>query len=437
MRYALRGLVLLVACTTSTQAQNPRPPQTAPQELPKSADYLSSSGASLEDLLTRMLANNLDLQAARQRLAQAEARLRQAALRPNPTIDYQLLTDRFTGNNGEREAEFTVNQPFDFGRKRNLRLEAARAEMERIRFEIAALERDKINEMEMVIGQALQETAQLFASERIYELDEAFRSATELRVKVGDASRYEMNQTEAELLRLQAEMMRSASKLAALIRQIKTLAGLPVDAELKLRDEFSDFKEVRFGFAEALQMALEWRPDLQVARQAEREAAAKIRLASSGNIPDFGAIFGYKRSFTVSPAPMPSADWQVKAGVSVTLPLFNRNQGLLQEETAALSEARLHRESLEQVIRRDVGTAIQHLEQAARNLKLHEERILPLAQENVKMARLGFDMGELRLLDYLNEQRKLSEAESSYVQARAERFQAGIEFERAIGRRLH
>jgi cobalt-zinc-cadmium efflux system outer membrane protein len=399
----------------------------------KSSDYVSSDGALVDELVKAMLAHNLELLAARQRLTQAEARLTQARLRPNPTLEFQHMDDRFLSNSGEREQELTIFQPIETGGRRGSRMDVARAEIERVRFEVEDLERQKSAEMASLIGEALSESARLYALERVTELNESLQTATSLRVRVGDASRYEFAQLQTENVRLEAERQRAITRLDGLMIQLRTLAGMPVDSDLKLKESQLDLSLARLSLDEAVRIAMQSRPDLKAALVAEREAEARIRLAESERKPSFEAIFGYKKT-TSADAVNPS-DWQLKLGVSVSIPVFNRNQGAIQEGSAALAEARLHRESIEQMIRRDAAIALRRLEQAQRGVKLYEDRLLPMAQQGVQMARLGFDLGEIRLAEYITEQRRLTDIESSYVQARAELFQAGVEVERAIGRR--
>ncbi|HEU4388994.1 MAG TPA: TolC family protein [Blastocatellia bacterium] len=400
-----------------------------------SSDYVSANGASLDDLNARMLASNLELLAARTRVAQAEARVLQSGLRPNPAVEFQHNNDRLLTNSGEREDELTVHQPLEIGGRRGRRIDLARAGVERMRYEVAELERQRTADLATLVGQALGEADRLYALERITDLNETLRTATNLRVKAGDASRYEFALTEAEAVRIESEMLRARSQLDSLMIEIKTLAGVPLTEPIKLREGQLDVTAMNLSLDEAVGIAFDSRPDLKASRVAEQEAEARIKLAAVEGKPDVGAIFGFKRP-SVSVGGFEASDWQLKVGVSVSLPVFNRNQGAIREAAAALEEARLHRQSLEQLIRRDVVIAHRRVEQARRDLKLYEDRLVPLAQGNVRMARLGFEMGELRLVEYINEQRRLSDYESGYAQAKAELFKARVELGIAVGKRL-
>lgn len=438
--WSLCGLQLaaVLILISTAHAQDPRHASASAltQSLPQSSDYISDTGVSVEDLIHRMSANNLELQAARQRLIQAEARLTQASLRPNPHLDFEQKSDRLISNQGSRETELTFNQPLELFGKRSRRVDVARIEVESIRYAVLDLERQRTADLAILAGQVLSAAAHLYSLERISELNDSLRRATQVRVKAGDASRYDFSQVEAEITRLESERLRIANQVDSLMLQIKALIGLPLEEPIKLRYESSILSGELLKPDEALRLAVELRPDLKAARLAEEEAEAKIRLANTGSSPDLGVILGFKRDATVSPAPVPSSDWQFKVGVSIVLPAFNRNQGAIREGMAALSEARLNRQNLELMVRRDVMIAIKRLDEAQLNVKVYEDRALQLGQGNVRMARLGFEQGELRLAEYLAEQHRLTDIESSYAQARTEVFQARIELERAIGRPL-
>jgi cobalt-zinc-cadmium efflux system outer membrane protein len=194
------------------------------QDQPKSSDYVSEAGLTARELVERMLRGNLELKAARQRLIQAQARLEQAELRPNPNIEFQEKNDRLISNHGSRERELTFKQPLElFGRRSN-RIEVARLETERMRYEVADLERQRRAELEILIGQALSEAAHLNALERVDQLNQTLRGATMLRVKSGDGSRYELTQIEVETARLETDRLRIAAHLDGLMLQIKALA---------------------------------------------------------------------------------------------------------------------------------------------------------------------------------------------------------------------
>jgi cobalt-zinc-cadmium efflux system outer membrane protein len=94
-------------------------------------------GASANEIVRRALAANGELAAARLEIERARARLRQAGLRPNPTIDVEQTAGRFTGSMGESETSVGIAIPIELGGKRRRRIELARAELEASEAEVA------------------------------------------------------------------------------------------------------------------------------------------------------------------------------------------------------------------------------------------------------------------------------------------------------------
>ncbi len=79
--------------------------------------------------------------AARQRLAIADRKLRQARLRPEPALDTEYGSPRFLGGGAESDLRVGVTQVFELGGKRSKRMAVAELELSRIKAEVAALER--------------------------------------------------------------------------------------------------------------------------------------------------------------------------------------------------------------------------------------------------------------------------------------------------------
>jgi cobalt-zinc-cadmium efflux system outer membrane protein len=108
---------LLLARTVHGQAPPPSLTVTAAQ----------ANRTTANDLIRRALQANRALAAARLDLERGRARLRQAGLRPNPTLDLEQTTGRFTGSPDERDLSVGVALPIDLGAKRLRRIDLAEA----------------------------------------------------------------------------------------------------------------------------------------------------------------------------------------------------------------------------------------------------------------------------------------------------------------------
>src|SRR5262249_689897 len=99
----------------------------------------ASVGMSFDQLAQTALAENKAVQAQREQLRQAGARLAQAGLRPNPTLEVSTLTDVAFANEGENGFALTLSQPIELAGKRRSRMRVAEAEIGLANAEIAEM----------------------------------------------------------------------------------------------------------------------------------------------------------------------------------------------------------------------------------------------------------------------------------------------------------
>jgi outer membrane protein, heavy metal efflux system len=97
-------------------------------------------------------------------------------------------------------------------------------------------------------------------------------------------------------------------------------------------------------------------------------------------------------------------------------------------------QARAQREGLEQMIRRDVLLAYRRYEAARRTLDVMGRGVLAESQESFRIVKLAYDLGEMRLLDVVNQQRLFVEAQLNYAAVQQDYYAALVELERAVGK---
>ncbi|MGH9785182.1 MAG: TolC family protein, partial [Terriglobia bacterium] len=91
------------------------------------------------------------------------------------------------------------------------------------------------------------------------------------------------------------------------------------------------------------------------------------------------------------------------------------------------------REHLEGVIRLEVEAAFRRWEAANRALEILNHGVIGPSEKNLAVVREAYSLGQLRILDVLNEQRRLIDTQLAYLDAQSELFQSFAELERAAG----
>lgn len=409
---------------------------------PPSADYISpQDGLSVERLIELGGSRRTDLLAARQRLTIAEGRLLQAGLRPNPTLNSEYGSTRFLGGEAENDLAVGVSQTFELGGKRNRRVVLAQAELNQTRAEVLAIERRLAVEIRASYSNAISAARQLDIIQELITADEDIVRATEARLKEGDVAPLDVNLVKVEADRLRVQAIQAKSELETQIIWLKTAIGGDMNESLRLAPQPDRPPRLDMSLSELTDFAFRERADLQAAKIGEQLGTARVDLAKANAVPNVAASVRYSRTRSVIDFPerlgggsfANAPDNALVFGMTVDIPVFNRNQGEIASATGEKVQATWQREFLESTIRRDVAAAYRKYRAAAETLVLYSTQILPRAQENLRSVKAAYGVGEFSIFDVVNEQRRLTENTTGYNQSLREYYTALTELETAIG----
>jgi cobalt-zinc-cadmium efflux system outer membrane protein len=396
-------------------------------------------GTSSNDLVRRALASNGELAAARINIERGRARLRQAGLRPNPTLDFEQTTGRFTGAAGESERSIGVALPIELGGKRRRRIELAQAELEASEAEVADRERTLSAEVRANYAEALAALRELEITESLNNLDLQTTRFVQARVNEGETAPIELNLLRVEVDRLRSRRALVEGRLKAGLLRLKSLAGIPAGEPLRLRENLATpiLPSPPASMEAAMDIALRSRPDLKLARLNEEVAQAGLQLARSDGIPNVTAFSKYtvgSAVFDDTPVGiLVDRDKLLTFGVSIDIPVFNRNQGAKAEFAAAISQARTRREFLESVVRSEVQSAYARHEAARAAVSIFEQGVIARSNDNIRVIRAAYELGQFTITDLINEQRRLVDSQRDFTEALAEQYRALADLQTALG----
>jgi cobalt-zinc-cadmium efflux system outer membrane protein len=396
-------------------------------------------GSSSVDLVRRALASNGELAAARLDVERARARLRQAGLRPNPSVDFEQTTGRFTGAAGERETSIGVSIPLELGGRRSRRIDLAKAEVEAAEAEIANRERQLTNEVRTSYAEALAALRELQITENLNDIDIQTVRFVQVRVNEGESAPIELNLLRVEVDRLRSRRALVEGRLKAELLKLKVIAGLSADDSLRLREALDTpgLPLPPSSVEAAVEIALRTRPDLKLARLTEEVAQAGLRLARAESFPDVTPFTKYsvgRSVFDDTPVGvLTDRDKLLSFGVSIGIPVFNRNQGSKAEAALTISQAEKRRQFLEQVVRSEVASAYERYEAARNAVQAYEQGVIARSNDNIKAIRAAYQIGEFRITDLLVEQRRLVDSQREFTEALTEQYRALADIQAALG----
>lgn len=399
-----------------------------------------AQGASSGDLARRALQSNAEIAASRLDFERGRARLRQAGLRPNPTVDFEQGTGRLVGSPGDRFTSIGFALPLELGGQRRRRIELAEAEIAAAEAEIADRERRLVGEVRSAYAEALAALRELQTTEELNKLDLQTARVVEARFTEGESSQLELNLLRVEVERLRSRRAFVEGKLQAAGLNLRRLTGMAPDESLRLREDLNAplLPDAPPSLATAIESALRQRPDLQLARLNEQAAQAGLRLARAQAAPGVTVSARYlsDTGTTDLPAPLtpiPDQSRVLSFGVSVELPLFKRNQGAIAEAATAITQAQRRREFAEQVVRSEVTSAYARYQAAQAAQRLFEQGVLERSNANLGALREAYRMGAFRVTELIAEQRRLADSQREYTEILTERYRALAGLQTAIG----
>jgi cobalt-zinc-cadmium efflux system outer membrane protein len=393
---------------------------------------------TVEELVARAVADNQELRAVRAEIDAAEGRLQQAGLRPNPTLD--LGGQKALGPDNNVMIGLTL--PLDLNGRKEGRVGVAERELVMKRSQVRDRERRLAADIRMKSGELLVARRNLAVTDDLLRENQAALRLVRDRIREGASPAIDENLMLVEVNRLDAGRAMLASRVDIALLQIKALAGLDPDAPLTLRGDLSAPGPPGDGEA-LLRLALAERPDLVMARTDVSLAAAKVRKERADGRWDASVNVGYQRQdfgfnlngLTNSGATRPIQDvfHYFGAGVSIVLPVRNRNDGNIAAATAEARAAERRLEFSELTVRQEVRAAVTQHEAARRSLALYERGVRDVAARNLAVVRQTYQLGRASLLDVIAEQRRYIEIENGYTDILKQVYDAGVEIQRAVG----
>ncbi len=399
----------------------------------------ATTGVSVDELVGQALRQNAELAAARADVEAAVGRLRQAGLRPNPMLD---LAGQRNVSGPDNNVSVGVTLPLDLNGRKGGRIGVAEGDLAIRRAQVAERERRLRAEVRMKAGEALAAGRNVEVTGELLDVNRTALRLTQERVRTGAAPTLEGSLMEVEVNRLDAGRQVLESRLEVTRLPLKALVGLEPEQPLMLADEL-DGTAMRLDRAEALARALAVRPDLEAARADVALARARVRKEEAEGRWDASVNVGYQRQETGfmlngitdrgGTRPIQDVFHMVGGGITITLPVRNRNQGNVQAAGAEVRAAERRREFLELQIRQEVAAAFTQAEVARRSLALYARGVREVARRNLDVVRQSQGLGRIPLLELIAEQRRYIEVEMGYTDALKQAWDGAVEVERAVG----
>lgn len=412
----LTAAVFLMARVASAQSTATVLSPTFPAPVTES---YSAPALSLRQAIGIALTRNPELAAASSEVDALDGARLQAGTRPNPELSFLLEDTR----RESRTTTVQINQPIELGGQREARMAAADRATEAARFDLEA--RWHAVRSAVVIAffdlLAVQERARI--AETSLALAQRSSNAASRRVQAGKVSPVEETKARVaeanvriELAQVRGEQVGARARLGAVMGQPLgnfvlqgNLAELPeAPADDIVRDRLDTAPGVRRA-----QLEVERRKALSAVEVSRRMGNMTVSLGAKRD-QEFGRN-------------------QAVVGMTLPLPLFDRNQGNVLEALRREDKARDELAAARLQVESEAVQARERLVTSRTEAQALAAEVLPGAQSAFDAATKGFELGKFSFLEALDAQRTYLQARTQHLRALAEAQRAAADLNRILG----
>lgn len=382
----------------------------------------------LQEALAQALQHNPELTVHSEEIRARAAEALQAGFRPNPVLSLEGENVFGSGDfSGTDAAETTVSlsQSIELGNKRSRRRELAESETTVAGSDYALAKADVLARTTENFYAVLAAQERFKLAEELATLARQVLVTVEERIDAGKSPATERVRASIQLRELEVARGKARRDLTAVRSALAASMGWEAAAfgtatgELLMLPELPNLADLEGGGIDSPSISR---------RVAESERRQRVvALERAGRFPDLEVGFGarYLRE---------SEDTALILGVSIPLPVFDRNQGKVAAARSRLAQARAQQANALLQAKAVLVATWQAMAAAHEEAEVLGKEILPDARKALEAVEYGYRAGKFVILDILDAQRTLIEAQGRHLDALAAYHRAAAELNRLLGR---
>ncbi len=417
-------------------------------DLPTGDDDGPPDGLTFDQALEILLRDNLDLRARRLEIPSAQADVLTASLRGNPILyaDGQLIP--YGGYSlkrpgGPLQYDVNVSQPVDYSLKRRARVAVASTTRRAVELQYQDAVRVQIGNLSIAYAGviAARETV-LYAEAGLQGIGRVLDATKKLQ-------RFS-ERTSADVSLLEAQ--RGAASVGLMdakegLRRAKLALGgflnlPPLEAEsIEIRASIREPEPPIPPGDELAAMALSSRPDVIAYRVGVDVAKASLKLQYANRFADAYILYQPYTFQNLSYLPNTHSATSWALGVTVPLPVFNRNQGNIERAKINIEQSQVQLQAVQRLALEQVRDAEQEYVRTRVFLDDLERNVVPAARNAMSDTEKLYTEGEqvngkADVTAYLNVQKQYNDIVRQYRDTAVRHRRSMFALNTAVGTRI-
>ena len=396
-----------------------------------SAERLSSmtepeGNLTLSQAIALTLAHNPKLAAFSEEIRVREATKLQSGLLPNPEFSASASNfgnSKFQGFDGDA-VTLQLSQLIELGGKRAARVQAAELDQQLANWEYESQRIAVLSAMAQAYINVISAQQNLKLQQELLKLTDNVTHIASLQVRAGNVAPIEEVRAKVSRTSSRIDLLRAKRDLKTARKQLVTFWG---GEQAKFKQALGKLDNIQTPPALSELLAkLDNNPELKRWLTEIEKRKALVELEQANAIPDITVSIGGNNYIN-------NDDYNLNAGISIPIPVFNRNQGNIDRSQRQLVKANdEHRQAINN-IQLALNTAFQNIETAWMEITALQKEALPGAESAFKATQRGYQLGEFDFLNVLDAQRTLFRIKQQYIQALTDYQINRIKIEQLIG----
>ena len=362
---------------------------------------------SLSDLEAIAFAHNPTLAQSAAEVRAASGRYIQSSMAPNPIAGYQGEDFGDRGSIGQQG--FFVNQEFVRRQKRRLARavgsrEVALAQQNAAIQQLKVLNDVRCEHFNVLIG----ERAQILAAQ-VHRLSQTKLDKTQRLYDAQFVPYHDVLQARIQSHAAHIAVGNSRNRYLAAWRRLASLLGTPALAPRPLKGDLHPDR-MPLEWKKVVQQIYATSPQLKRSHVNVAWKQTLLAQAKAAVKPNLLAVAGMQQDTE-------SNDLVGNLQLGMPLPLFNRNQGNIQEAYAELRKAELDIERTKLAIRSRLASTYEVYMNAWNEVNQYTQHILPDARAALDLVVRGYEQQQFDILTILDAERTYAKANLAYIKS--------------------
>ena len=393
--------------------------------------FAAENAINLDKAIALALQANPDILVIKQARTVENAQILQASVRPNPTLSAEVEDLR----SQYRNTTLLISQQLETAGKRDMRMVAADVNLAMADADILIAQAETSAKVYAAFYQVLAAQQAQSLADELLKISTQSKEASARRVQAGKVSPVEETKAKVAEASVKIDLAAANQQLAFAKMRLSNLWGNAHLAQAKPAASGNDAYSIIGDLDKLNDMPalsdliaqLQTAPRLQKAKLAITQKQALSDIEKSKQTPDVTLSLGARRNEELG------GITQAVIGISIPIPVFDKNQGNLQGALARKLQAEDEKIALENQLKTDLMEAYGRRQLQMDAANTYRSDILLGAQSAYEAARKGFEFGKFSFLEVLDAQRTLFQAKTQYIQTLVLAHQAQADVQNILG----